>query len=396
MRRRILAPWRAPCLSIPTLSSRHPRKPILSGEIWQRSMLMNRDGADDLADDGDERPMGSGYRQFRRCRHGADGMILRRRQLLRLAAGAAALSTLSHIAKAQSYPTRPIRMVVGFAAGSAPDIAARLMAQWLSERLGQQIIVDNRPGAASNVATETVVRAPPDGYLLLLVTTANVVNSAVYNNLGYDFLRDVAPVAGIDQSPNVMVVNPSFPAMTVPEFIRYAKANPGKINMASGGNGSASHVAGELFKMMAGVDMLHVPYRGNYQPDLLAGLVQVAFSPLQGSIEHIRAGKLRALAVTTATRSDALPDVPAVVEFVAGYEATVWTGVGVPKNTSPGIIDKLNKQINVALADPKARARLADLGARPMSMTPSEFGQFVKAETEKWGKVVKFAGIPPL
>ncbi len=272
---------------------------------------------------------------------------------------------------------------------------ARLIAQSLSERFGQQVIVDNRPGVASNIATGMVVRASPDGYSLLLVTTTNAVNDTLYDNLGFNFVRDIAPIAGINRAPNVMEVNPSFPGRTVPEFIAYAKANPGKINFASLGNGSASHIAGELFKMMAGIDMLHVPYRGNYLTDLLSGQVQVAFAPMQASVGYLRTGKLRGLAVTSAAPSGALPDLPTVGQFVPGYEATVWTGIAAPKAIPSELVDMLNKQINAALADPDMQARIAALGASPMPLTADEFAKFVGDETEKWGKVVRAANIRP-
>jgi tripartite-type tricarboxylate transporter receptor subunit TctC len=289
-----------------------------------------------------------------------------RRNFLHLAAGAAALLAASRIARAQAYPTRPVRIVVGFAPGGGVDIIARLIGQWLSERLGQQFIIENRPGAGTNIATEAVVRAPPDGYTLLLVNAANAVNATLYDNLSFNFVRDIAPVAGIMAASSVMVVHPSVPAKTVPEFIAYAKANPGKINMASGGVGSPSHVAGELFKMMAGVGMIHVPYRGLAPAltDLLGGQVQVIFGAVTSSIEYIKAGRLRALAVTTAKRSEVLPDLPTVGEFVPGYEASQWYGLGVAKNAPTEIIDRLNKEINVALADPNMKARLADLVSR--------------------------------
>jgi tripartite-type tricarboxylate transporter receptor subunit TctC len=286
-----------------------------------------------------------------------------------------------------------VRIVVGFPAGITPDIVARLLAQSLSERLGQQFIVDNRPGAASNIATEAVVRAPADGYTLLVVTSTNAINATLYDRLNFDFIGDIAPVAGIIRSPNLLQVNPSVPAKTLPEFIAYAKANPGKLNYASSGNGSATHVAGELFKAMAGVDLVHVPYRGSYLPDLIGGQVQVAFGPIAQSLEFIKAGKLRALAVTSATRSDALPDVPTVAEFVPGYEANVYDGIGAPKNTPPDIIGKLSKEINAVLAEPNMKARLVGLGTEPMPMTPAEFGKFIADETEKWGKVIRFARI---
>jgi tripartite-type tricarboxylate transporter receptor subunit TctC len=281
--------------------------------------------------------------------------------------------------------------MVGFPAGNASDIFSRLIAQSLSERLGQQFVVENRPGAGGNVGTEVVVRASPDGYTLLLVLTSNAINATLYANLNFDFIRDIAPVASIVDAPYAMVVNPSVPAKSVPEFIAYAKANPGKLNMASAGIGGATHVFGELFMRMAGVNLLHVPYRGNFMPDLLGGQVQVLFAPITHSIEYIRTGKLRALAVTPATRSSALPEIP----FVPGYEASGWYGIGAPKNTPTEIIDRLNKEINAALADSKMKARLVDLGDVPMSMTPADFGKFIAAETEKWAKVVLTANIKP-
>jgi len=316
-----------------------------------------------------------------------------RRRFLHLAAIAAVLPAVPRFALAQSYPSRPVRIVVGFPAGITPDIVGRLMAQSLSERLGQQFIVDNRPGAASNIATETVVRAPADGYTLLVVTSTNAINATLYDKLNFDLIGDIAPVAGLIRSPNLLQVNPSVPVKTLPAFIAYAKAKPGKLNYASSGNGSATHVAGELFKAMAGVDLVHVPYRGSYLPDLIGGQVQVAFGPIAQSLEFIKAGKLLALAVTSATRSDALPDVPTVAEFVPGYEANVYDGIGAPKNTPADIIDKLNKEINAVLADPSLKARLVSLGAEPMPMTPAEFGKFVADETEKWRKVIRFASI---
>jgi tripartite-type tricarboxylate transporter receptor subunit TctC len=322
-------------------------------------------------------------------------MSLHRRHFVNLAVGAAALPFMPYIARAQTYPTRPVRLIVGFPAGNASDIFARLIAQSLSERLGQQFVVENRPGASGNVGTEAVVRASPDGYTLLLVIFANAVNATLYDHLSFNFIRDIAPVASIVDAPYAMVVNPSVPAKSVPEFIAYAKANPGKLNMASAGIGTATHVFGELFMTMAGVNLLHVPYRGNFMPDLLGGQVQVLFAPITHSIEYIRTGKLRALAVTSATRSAALPEIPTVAEFVPGYEASGWYGIGAPMNTPTEIIDRLNKEINAALADPKIKARLADLGAVPMSMTPAEFGKFIAAETEKWAKVIKAANIKP-
>jgi tripartite-type tricarboxylate transporter receptor subunit TctC len=318
-----------------------------------------------------------------------------RRQFLHLAAGAAVLPTLPRIALAQTYPTRPVRLIVTFAAGGSPDIIARLMGQWLSERLGQPIIVDNRPGAAGNIGTEIGVRAPPDGYTLLMALSVNAINASVYNNLSFNFMRDTAPVASIASTPLIMEVNPSVPAKTVPEFIAYAKANPGKINMASGGKGAPGHVAGELFKMMAGVDMVHVPYRGDalVLPDLISGQVQVYFGVMPASLGYIRAGKLRALAVTSATRQEALPDVPTVGEFLPGFEARGWYGIVVPKATPAEIVGKLNQEINAALADPNMKKRLTDLGVAVFAGSPADFGKFIADETEKWAKVVKFADI---
>jgi len=322
-------------------------------------------------------------------------MKLPRRKFLHLAASAAALPAASRIASADTYPSRPVRIIVGFPAGNTSDTIARLAGQSLSERLGQQFIVENRPGAAGNIATEFVVRAAPDGYTLLQVISGNAANVTLYANLNFDFMRDIAPVASICRVPDVMVVNPSVPAKTVPEFIAYAKANPGKINMASAGNGSASHLAGALFEMMAGVDLVHVPYRGSFVPDLLGGQVQVVFPPIPTVIGYIRAGKLRALAVTSAARSEALPDIPTMAETVPGYEASAWYGMGVPENTSAEIIGRLNKEIVAALADSTIKARLSDLGAVPMPMTPGEFGKFIADETEKWGKVIRAAHIKP-
>jgi tripartite-type tricarboxylate transporter receptor subunit TctC len=318
-----------------------------------------------------------------------------RRNFLHLAAGAAALPVLPRSARAQTYPMRPVRIIVPYPPGGGTDIIARLMGQWLSERLGQQFIIENRPGGSSNIATEAVVRARPDGYTLLVVDTAPTINATYYSKLNFDFIRDIVPVAGIASQPEIMEVNPSVPAKTVPEFIAYAKANPGKLNMASGGNGNISHVAGELFKMMTGVNMLHVPYRGISPAlaDLLGGQVQVCFGGVIASIEYIRAGRLRALAVTAASRLEALPDIPSLSEFLPGYEATDWKGIGVPKNTPPEIIDKLNKEINAGLADPKLGARFAELGSAVFPGSPADFGQFIAQDTEKWAKVVKFAGI---
>ena len=297
-------------------------------------------------------------------------------------------------AVALDYPTKPVRWIVGYPAGGATDILARLIGQWLSARLGQQFIIENRPGAGNNLGTEQVVRAAPDGYTILLVNPANAINTTLYEKLSFSFVRDIAPVAGLIRVPNVMEVNPSVPAKTVPEFIAYAKANPGKINMASSGNGTSIHMSGELFKMMTGLAMQHVPYRGSAPmlTDLLAGQVQVTFDNMPASIEHIRAGKLRALAVTTAMRSDALPDVPVVADFVPGYEASAWFGLGAPKGTPPEIIELLNKEVNAAVADPNIRARLADMGGMMINGTPAEFGKIIVEETEKWAKVVKFSG----
>jgi tripartite-type tricarboxylate transporter receptor subunit TctC len=322
-------------------------------------------------------------------------MKLPRRQFLHLAAGAAALPAVSRFAWAQTYPTKPVRILVGFAPGGGVDIMARLIGQWLSERLGQPFVIENRPVAGTNITTQVVVSAPPDGYTLLLVNAANAINATFYDNLNFNFLRDIAPVAGIMRVPSVMVVNPSVPAKTIPEFIAYAKANPGKINMASGGIGGPSHVSGELFNMMAGVSMVHVPYRGAGPAlvDLLGGQVQVLFNSPPAPIEYIKAGALRALAVTTATRSETLPDLPTMDSLLPGYEASVWYGIGAPKNTPAEIIDTLNKEINAALADPKLKARLADVGGTVLAGSPADFGKLIADETEKWAKVIKFAGI---
>ncbi len=322
-------------------------------------------------------------------------MKLPRREFLRLSATAIALPTIARLARAETYPARPVHIIVGFAAGGPNDISARLMAQWLSERLGQQFVVENRPGAGGNVATELVVRAPADGYMLLLVPAPAAINATLYDNLNFNFIRDIAPVAGILRVPEVMVVNPAVPANTVPEFVAYAKANPGKINMASAGNGTVPHVAGELFKFMTGVDLVRVGYRGGGPAlvDLMGGQVQVMFEPTLSTIGYIRAGKLRALAVTSATRSAALPDVPTVGEFVPGYEATAWFGIGAPRNTPADIVAKLNGEINAGLADAKIKERLADLGGEPMPMSSADFAKFIADETEKWGKVVRAAGI---
>ncbi len=324
-------------------------------------------------------------------------MKLPRRRFLHLATGAAALPALSRIARAQTYPSRSVRVIVGQAPGSGSDIAARLIGQWLSERLGQPFVVENRPGAGGNIATEAVVRSPADGHTLLLVVTANTINATLYDKLGFVFLRDIAPVAGIFRVPQVMVVNPSLPAKTVPEFISFAKANPGKVNMASAGIGSVQHVAGELFKSMTGVDMVHVPYRGTTPAltDLLAGQAQVMFDVTPSSTPHIKAGKLRPLAVTTATPADVLPEIPVMGDFVPGYEASGWLGFGAPKDTPAAIIGMLNREVNSGLADPTIRARIGDLGGAVLAGSPAEFGKLIADETEKWGKVVKFAGIKP-
>jgi tripartite-type tricarboxylate transporter receptor subunit TctC len=322
-------------------------------------------------------------------------MKLPRRNFLHLAAGAAALPAFSRVARAQTYPSRPVRIIVGFAPGGATDIMARLMGQSLSERLGQQFVIENRPGAASNVGTEAVVNAAPDGYTLLVVTSVNAINASLYEKLNFNLIRDVAPVASIHREPFVMEVNPSVPVKTVAEFIAHAKANPGKINMASAGIGSGNHISGELFKMMTGVNLVHLPYRGGGPAlvDLLGGQVQVMFATMSSSIEYVRAGKLRALAVTTATRSPVQPDIPTVAEFVPGYESTVTDGVGVPKNTPPEIIDRLNKEINAGLADASINARLASLGVTALPGSPADFGRLIADETDKWAKVIRFAGI---
>src|SRR6266568_2300815 len=320
-------------------------------------------------------------------------MKLRRRRFLHLAAGAAALPALPSLVRALDYPTRPVRIVVPYPAGIAPDIVARVVAQSLSQRLKQQFIVDNRPGGASNVGTAIVAHAVPDGYTLLVVTTTNAINTSLYDNLDFDLIRDIAPVAGLVRLSLVLAVNPSVPAQTLPEFISYAKANPGKINYASVGSGAATNVAGELFKLMAGVNLVNVPYRSNYMPDLISGQVQAAFTPILQSVEYIRAGTLRALAVTGATRSESVPGIPAAAEFVPGYEASVWDALGAPANTPADIVEALNMQVNTVLSDPALKAQFAALGAEPMMMTPAEFGKYIAAETEKWGRVVKTARI---
>jgi tripartite-type tricarboxylate transporter receptor subunit TctC len=322
-------------------------------------------------------------------------MNLARRRFLHLAMGTAALPALSRIATAQTYPARAVHLIVGYAAGGPNDTTARLAGQWLSERFGQPFVIENRTGAGGNIGTEVVVRAPPDGYTLLLASSSNAVNTTLYDKLSFDFMRDTVPVAGLVRVPNIMVVNPSVPAKTVPEFIAYAKANPGKINMATAGNGSTTHVSGELFKQLAGVNLVAVAYRGGGPAlvDLLGGQMQVMFEPAISVIENIKAGKLRALAVTTAARSELLPDVPTVGEFVPGYEASQWYGISAPKNTPPEIVAVLNKEVNAILADARLKARLADLGSIPTPMTPAEFGKLVADETEKWGKVVKAGNI---
>ena len=324
-------------------------------------------------------------------------MKLPRRKVLLLAACAAALPAAARSASAQAYPTRPVRIIVTTTPGGAPDILARLMGPWLSERLGQQFVVENRPGGGNNIGTEAVVRAPPDGHTLLLVTTNNAINMTLYDKLNFNFIRDIAPVAGVVRVPNVMEVNPSFPAKTAPEFIAYAKANPNKLNFGSGGNGTASHMQFELFKLMSGVSMVHVSYRGSAPAltDLLSGQIQLMFDPMPSSIGHIKAGKLRALAVTTATRSEVLPDLPTVRDFVPGYEASTWFGIVAPTNTPTEIIEKLNNAINAGLADPKIKARLAEMGGMLLAGSPADFGRLIAEETDKWGQVIRTANIKP-
>jgi tripartite-type tricarboxylate transporter receptor subunit TctC len=326
---------------------------------------------------------------------GGHAVILPRRKFLHLAAGAAALPAVSRIARAQTYPSRPVRIIVGFAAGGGYDIVARLMGQWLSERLGQPFVIENRPGAGTNIATQAVVNAPPDGETLLLVGSTNAINATFYRKLNFNFIRDIAPVSSITRQPQVMLANPSFAAKTIPEIIDYAKANPGQVNFSSPGIGSISHLAGELFKMMAGVNLVHVPFTGN-SPSLtalLGGQIEVSFASLPSSIEFIRAGKLRGLAVTSAMRSEVVPDIPTIGESVPGYEVSAWYGVGAPKGTAAEIVDKLNKEINAGLADPKMKARLADLGGTVFALSPSDFGEFIADETEKWGKVIRAVNI---
>ena len=321
-------------------------------------------------------------------------MRLSRRKFLHLAGGMATFPAVLRMAKAENYPYKPVRFIIGYTPGGSADLAARLICQWLSERLGQSFIVESRPGAGSNIGTEAVIRSAPDGYTILLVAPANAINATLYRKLNYNFIRDVAPVAGIIRFPNVMEVNPSVPAKTVPEFITYAKANPGKINFASSGNGSTIHMSGELFKMMTGVDIVHVPYRGSAQAltDMLGGQVQVMFDNVPTSLEHIRSGKLRPLAVTTSMRSEVLPDVPTIADFVPGYESSAWYGVAVPKGTPPEIIDMLNRAINAGLADPKLKSRFTELSAAVLPGSPDAFGKLLVDETEKWAKVVKFSG----
>jgi tripartite-type tricarboxylate transporter receptor subunit TctC len=324
-------------------------------------------------------------------------MKLPRRQFLHLAAGAATLPVLPRIACAQAFPTRPVRVVVPDAAGGGSDIVARLMGQWLAERLGQSFVIENRPGAGNNVGTELVVRSAPDGYTLLQVAVAAAVNATLYDKLNFNFLRDIVPVAGIIGVSNVVYTHPSVPAKTIPEFIAYAKANPGKVTMASAGIGTSSHIAGELFKMMTDVDMVHVPYRGQGPAlsDLIGGQVQILFATTPGTTEYVKTGRLRALAVTTAMRSEALPDVPTVGDFVPGYEASNWYGIGAPRNTPAEIVNKLNEETNAGLGDPKLKSRFAELGGTALAGSPADFGKLIAAETEKWAKVIKFAGIKP-
>lgn len=316
-----------------------------------------------------------------------------RRQFLHLAAGAAALPAFSRIARAQAYPLKPVRVIVPFPAGNATDIVARLIGQRLSERLGQSFVIDNRPGAGGNIGIDAVAKAPADGYTLLLLSPTATISPSLYEKLNFNLIRDIAPVAGVALAPYVVTLTPSFPAKTVPEFIAYAKANPGKINMASSGTGSLSHMSGELLKSMAGIDMVHVPYRSSFLPDLFSGQVQMAMAPMSQSIEYIRTGKLRALAVTTKTSAKELPDIPALADFVPGYEVSGWYGIGAPQNIPTDIVEKLNKEIGIQLADQKTITQLADLGAVPMRTTTTEFKTFIVAETEKWAKVVKFAKI---
>ena len=321
-------------------------------------------------------------------------MTFPRRHFLRLAGAAVALPAVSRIARAQAYPSRQIRLIIGYPPGGSADITARLMAQWLTDRLGQSVIVESRPGGGTNIATDAVINAPPDGYTLLLVAPANAINATLYEKLNHVFLRDIVPIAGLIRFPNVVVVNPSVPVKSIPELIEYAKANPGKLNMASSGNGSTIHMSGELFKMMTGVSMVHVPYRGGALAltDMIGGQVQVMFDNIPTAMEFVRSGKLRGLAVTGAARSETLPDLPTVADFLPGYEATSWYGLGAPKGTPPEIINKLNREVNASLADPKAKSRFGELGATLIPGSPAEFGKLLAEETEKWGKVVKFSG----
>jgi tripartite-type tricarboxylate transporter receptor subunit TctC len=320
-----------------------------------------------------------------------------RRQFLHLAAGAAGLPAVSRFASAQAYPTRPVRIIVPFAAGGGTDITARVIVQWLSERLGQQFVVENRPGGGTNIGTEAAAKAPADGYTLLMVGTSNTINPALYDKLNFDLIRDFAPVGGVIRAPHIVVVNPAMPVKTIPEFIAYAKANSGTVNMASAGNGTAGHMGGELFKMLAGVNMQHVPYRGGGPAllDLIAGQVQIYFAGMPEAIEYVRTGKVRALAVGTAVRAEALPDLPTVGEFLPGYESSIWFGLSAPRNTPPEIIDALNRAINAALSDANVKARYAELGSTVFPTAPADFGNFIAAEIEKWGKVVKFSGVKP-
>jgi tripartite-type tricarboxylate transporter receptor subunit TctC len=324
-------------------------------------------------------------------------IYIRRREFMVTLSGATAWPAVSRVVRAQAYPSRPVRLVVGAPPGGGHDIVARLIGQWLSERLGQPFVIDNRPGGGENIATEAVVRSSPDGYTILLVTGTNTINATLYKKLNFNFNRDIAPVAGITRAPEVMLANLSVPSKTVPEFIAYARANPSKLNMASAGIGTPSHVAGELFKMMTGVNTVHVPYRGVAPAltDLIGGQVQVMFGGSASTLGHIKAGRVRALAVTTATRSDALPDIPTMGEFVPGYEASIWYGVGAPKATPADIVEKLNKEINAGLADPKIKARLAELGGPGLALSPVEFGRLIADETEKWAKVIQAANIKP-
>jgi len=324
-------------------------------------------------------------------------MRLPRRKFLHLAAGAVALPAVSRTASAQAYPSRPIRVIVGYTPAGSADITARLMGQWMSERLGQTVVIENRPGAGTNLATESVIRAPADGYTLLLVAPANAINASLFEKLNHNYAKDIAPVAGINRFANVMEVHPSVPAKTVPEFIAYAKANPGKLSMASSGAGSTIHLSGELFKMLTGIQMTHVPYRGSAPAltDMISGQVQVMFDNIPSSIQHIRAGKLRPLAVTGTTRSDLLPEIPTVADYLPGYEASAWYGFGAPRGTPPEIIEKLNKTVNEILADPAVKAKFTEMGATLIVSSPADFAKYVAAETEKWGKVVKFSGAKP-